>query len=451
MLVAQPLLGAVGLVTLTACIAVLRFPFLGVPLFVAIAVCLPFAVFPVRLIVAPTLIDLVLTALLVGWVVRVLHRDEPLLTTHLDQLVILFIGVATVALILGMGYSSISAETLRLFLKLVNSTLLFFGVIQVVRQEEQAATVLRTVLLAGSLAASIAMLLYAIPRETTLGILSSLDVIGYPTTDVLRPVAGTDTLRATGTSVDPNILGAVLMLVGVVLIAQLLAARTVLPRPLLAALAVPIGIALPLTYSRSSWVGLAAGVAFLALGRQRRAAWILALGAAAVLLLPQGRSVVTRLGEAVTASDPASAMRLAEYGNALEIIWRYPAFGIGFGAAPSVDLAVGVSSTYLLIAEQMGLVGLGCFLAIVLAALARSLSLRPPRDSVAHALLCPMEAALAAALVAGLFDHYFFNINFPHTVGLLWLILALLVVASRLSERRGEAKQVAAAARTTTA
>jgi polysaccharide biosynthesis protein PslJ len=427
----------VCLATLVASVAILRYPFVGVVVFVGVAALLPFAVLPIRVVFAPTLIDIALTALLAAWLVRAVRREEPFVTTHLDPLLVLFIGLALVALVLGTGQSAISGETLRLFLKLVNSTLLFFSVVQVVRAEQQLATVLRTLLIAGAAAAVIAITLYAMPKDTTLATLSGLDVLGYPTAEILRPVAGTETLRATGTSVDPNILGGLLMLVGVVLVAQVLARSPILPRALVAAMTIPVAGALVLTYSRSSWVGLAAGIAFLAIGRQRRAAWILALGAAVVLISPQGRAIVGRLGEAFAATDQASVMRLEEYRNAAEIISRYPLFGIGFGGAPTVDLAVGVSSIYLLIAEQAGLIALGCFLAIVLAALTLSTRARPPRDSGLHGMLSGLEAAFVAALIAGLFDHYFFNVNFPHMVGLFWLIVALLVVASKLAVGTG--------------
>ncbi len=430
----HPVVSAVCLIAFLASLAILRSPFFGVFALISIATLLPFAVLPIRLVFAPTLIDVTLTALLVAWLVRVLHRDEPIVTTRLDHLLVLFIGLAVVSLILGMGQSPISNETLRLFLKLVSSTLLFFSAVQVVRTEHQLTQGLRTLLLGGGAASGIAVVLYALPAETTASTLSSLEILGYPTgSDVLRPVAGTETLRATGTSVDPNILGGLLMLVSVMLVAQLFARRPILPRALLGAIGLPAAIALALTYSRSSWVGLAAGIAFLAVGRERRAAVLLGLGGAAVALLPQGRAIVGRLGEAFSASDPASVMRLAEYRNAVEIISRYPIFGIGFGGAPSVDLAVGVSSMYLTIAEQMGLLGLGCFLTIVLAALSQSISARPSRDAPLYGLLSSVEATLVAALVAGLFDHYFFNVVFPHMVGIFWLLVGLLAVASRLS------------------
>ena len=85
----------------------------------------------------------------------------------------------------------------------------------------------------------------------------------------------------------------------------------------------------------------------------------------ALMYLPIGQEMLERLEQGLSGRDKATVMRFSEYRNALEIIQRYPVFGIGFGAAPSIDLYPGVSSLYLLIAQQTGLVGLALFLAIV--------------------------------------------------------------------------------------
>jgi len=197
-------------------------------------------------------------------------------------------------------------------------------------------------------------------------------------------------------------------------------------------MALPVAAALALTYSRASWLGLAVGILFLGVGRQRRALVILAVGFAAVVLLPQGRAILGRLSEAYAASDQASVMRLEEYRNAAEIIGRYPLLGIGFGGPPTVDLAPGVSSMYLLIAEQAGLLGLTCFLAIVVGVFVSSLRARPQADSRLHGMLSGLEAALIAMLTAGLFDHYFLNVSFPHMVGMFWLVAGLTFAAARI-------------------
>jgi hypothetical protein len=37
--------------------------------------------------------------------------------------------------------------------------------------------------------------------------------------------------------------------------------------------------------------------------------------------------------------------------------------------------------------------------------------------------------------VGGIFDHYFFNLNFPHSVSIFWIYLGLAMVTVRLGTR----------------
>ncbi|HEX9371578.1 MAG TPA: hypothetical protein VF897_11260, partial [Roseiflexaceae bacterium] len=124
-------------------------------------------------------------------------------------------------------------------------------------------------------------------------------------------------------------------------------------------------------------------------------------------------------------------MRLNEYRNAVEIIGRYPIFGIGFAQAPDIDLGAGVSSIYLALAERIGLVGLFGFLGIVVAFFIRGW--RGLRVALARADLelagwsIGLQAGIVAALAVGMLDHYFFNIEFSHMVALFWGGIGLAV------------------------
>jgi O-antigen ligase len=192
-------------------------------------------------------------------------------------------------------------------------------------------------------------------------------------------------------------------------------------------------VGLALTHSRAAWVGLAVAVLYLATFRYRRA-WLVAGAAALVLVFaPQGNAVLARFLEAFGGQDRATALRLVEYHTATDLISQYPWFGVGFGAGPNVELFLGVSSLYLLIAEEMGLIGLAVFLALVGLLFARSLAgsgaLHTPR---AQGLALALQACLAAALTSGLFDHYFFR--FPHSLALFWLYAALLWLATARPE-----------------
>jgi O-antigen ligase len=126
-----------------------------------------------------------------------------------------------------------------------------------------------------------------------------------------------------------------------------------------------------LTFSRSAMVGLLAGVMFLAVLRYRRLLLLFALIAVVFLFLPFTQTYIERFlaGLAVfqdfNSADLATQMRIGEYRDALTLIQRYPLLGVGFAGTPDVDIYLGVSSAYFLLAQEMGLIGLGAFLLLV--------------------------------------------------------------------------------------
>src|SRR5439155_21323852 len=143
---------------------------------------------------------------------RLLRSDAALVTSPLDGLLVLFLGLAAVSFTLGTSFA-FSSDLARYFLKLVNSLLFYFTVLQVVRTRAQLEQLVRALLLGGGLAAAIAVGLYYLPRTTQVQLLSALRPLGYPTgPEVLRTVPDTDILRAIGTSIDPNLLGGLLMM-----------------------------------------------------------------------------------------------------------------------------------------------------------------------------------------------------------------------------------------------
>jgi O-antigen ligase len=158
-----------------------------------------------------------------------------------------------------------------------------------------------------------------------------------------------------------------------------------------------------------------------------------------VLLLPQTQAYIAHFVEGIRGEDLATQMRFGEYKDALTLISRYPWLGVGFAGTPDIDLYIGVSSVYLLIAEQMGLVGLSAFLLVVGVALAslwrawRRLS-QPDVEPV----LLGFGAAIVGILVGGLADHYFVNLDFPHSVAMFWLYVGLALASARLANLPSE-------------
>ena len=411
----------------------------GLLALVAVVSLLPFAVIPAGVGIQPTLVDALLILIFGGWIVHYVLPEGRAVLTPAGRLLVAYVAVAVAALLVGMAYAPPTGPALRSFLKYVVAILVFVPVVNVVREREHVRALARALVLGGAMAAIVALVLHAQATERIVETLSSLSVVGYPSgREVLRYLPGpnntySNVLRATGTQIDPNVLGGLLMLAGALTLAQVFAPRPVLPRWLLLPMLLLIGWAMVLSQSRSSWLSLAAAGAYLATVRDRRV-WLLGLaGGAGLAALPVGRNMLERLASGFAARDRAAALRLDEYRQAIQIIRDYPVLGVGFGGAPELGTFVGVSSIYLLVGEHTGLVGLGLLLATFAAlAVVSTRALLRARDPDDRALVATLQAPMVAALVAGLFDHYFMNPQFPHMVALLWLYAGLLAATSRL-------------------
>ncbi len=405
---------------------------------IAIATLLPFGVIPVRLGVQLTLLDAALATLLLVWLLGASQHREPLQLTAPGAWLGAFLVVAVAAFALGARQIAFD-ELTRRFVKLLASLVLYYCVVNTIRAPRAARLLERALIAGATLAALLAVGIWALPTTLQVRLLSALGPLGYPTGEaVLRYLPGpnntySDTLRAVGTSIDPNVLGGMLMLAAALAAGHLFGKAPLAPRWALAGALVALAAGMALSNSRSSWVGFAAALGFLALFRSRRVLVAGAVVGALLLLSPVGQTMLDRLASGFATQDKASELRLQEYRNAVAIIRRYPLLGIGFGPAPDLDLQEGVSSLYLTLAEQTGLVGTALYLAAVGTALLGSLRSSPGTSPDVVTSLGATQAALVAALTAGLFDHYFVNKDFPHMVALFWLIVGLLVAWAHLA------------------
>lgn len=436
----SPLLIGAGLIAVAVGALVVARPTLGLFLFLLVVAILPFGVVPVRIGVQLTFVDVTLIATYLGflWQLPRLARERPgFVASPAGVWLLLFAFLSVVAYVLGSGLSDPGAEGARRFSKLLASLLFFLVALNLlVRDLRLLRNIARGIALLGAGAGSIATGLWLLAPNIQLNLLNRLGALGYPTGDgVLRyePAPNgtyTDQLRAVGTAVDPNVLGGTLMLAAAFVLGHVIVGRQrVWPTWLLLALAVPTLAGVLVSFSRASWVGLAAAVLWT--GRKDRRVWLAAAAGSALLLtLPIGQRAVTRFTGGFSAADPATALRLGEYRNAATLIGRYPVLGIGFGPSPDIDVTAGVSSVYLLVGEQTGLVGLTAYLLALgsVLVLSRRATRHPSREVATIA--AGAQAAFVGALVAGLADHYFANQVFPHAVALFWLDAALLAACA---------------------
>ena len=276
--------------------------------------------------------------------------------------------------------------------------------------------------------------------------LSALRPLGYPTgPGVLRYIREDPGLsqRATSTSVDPNVLGSLLNIAVALTIPQLFARKPLLRQRYVVVFLGTMVICLGLTMSRGSLVGVGIALAAVAVLRYRKLWWYLVAGLVLMLLLPQTQDLVLHFLEGFRFQDLATQMRLGEYKDALILIGRYPILGVGFAGSPDIDTYIGVANVYLLIAEEMGLVGLTSFVAVVVVFFVRFWRVRA--DAASDERLEPiwwgLHAAIIGALVGGVFDHYFFNLDFHHSVTLFWLIVGLATAVTEMVRRSPEEDQ----------
>ncbi|MCX6031302.1 MAG: O-antigen ligase family protein [Chloroflexi bacterium] len=447
--VAGPLYGVAAVIALIGALLMLRDLRWGLMALFAVVGVLPFATLPFKLGFTPTFLDLAVLALYLVWIMRIAtRRQRELVGTSLDVPVLVFLLLAVFAFANGLRFGRPTVTTIRNFAELALGIGFFFLLVNNLRDQADLDFVTRLILLAGAAAATIAVIFYFIPQTWTLRVLDALARFGYPGgAGALRYIEddSANPMRAIGTMIDPNVLGGFLILV-----AGLVAPQVVSPQPIFRRrwVAVILGVellALYLTYSRGSLVGLAAGLLLIGLLRYRKLLLIGVFGAALTLLLPPAQAYVAHFIEGIQLQDRATLMRLGEYKDAFTLIGRYPWFGVGVAGSPDADLYVGVSSVYLLMAEEMGVVGVAAFLVVVIGfmgslwgAWRRVASpdpkgLRRPLGSPRlEALLLGLAAAVMGVMVGGFLDHYLFNLVYPHMSTLFWIYLGLGMSAVRV-------------------
>lgn len=433
---------AIGLVgALVVGVLMLRSTQVALSALIALICLLPYGALPFTLGFRPTFLDLALAALFTVWGLRLITgQQRTFISSPLGMLVFIFQGWALFIFIFGLRYGGLNVTIARNFLEVLLSVSLFFLVINQVKTVEALNQISRVIIWAGGLASALGIFFYFIPGDWTVRILSLLRVFQYPTEGILRYIEDNpeQPMRAISTSIDPNALGGLLVFLTIITVAHLLAARPIMPHRYLWLNTAMMLLTLYLTYSRGSLLGVVAGLGVIALLRYRKLVWLMLAVALLVAVLPQTQIYVQRFVEGIQGEDLATQMRFGEYKDAFNLIERYPLTGVGFFGTPDIDVYVGVSSVYLLLAQQMGLIGTGLYILIGLAYLGLILVTLPrlPKGDLLEAPLLGYGLAILGAMVGGVFDHFYFNLTFIHIAALYWLTMGLGMVGILLARQR---------------
>jgi hypothetical protein len=409
---------------------------------IAIMLILPYGTLPFDLGFTPTLLDLAIGGFLLVYLMQWMsgkRRTIQLTPVHIPLTMYALWLMATFAL--GLRWGPLTSTVARQFAETLLALLLVYVIVDVLRDPKTLRRLVLVVLVFISLEAVITLFLYALPDQTADFLLARLSRIGYPPGGVIRYIEENPELaeRAIGTWNDPNSLGGVLAIAAVVIAPQVFSRQPVFRTRTLTFMALGlVTLALFLTYSRTSMAAFVMGLVVIAFVRYRRFIPLLALALLVVLLLPQTQAYVERFTQAFTFSDLASQMRIGEYTDALRLIRRYPVTGVGFTGTPDIDIYTDVASLYLIMANQIGLVGVGIFAVFIVSVFlygVHAYSHAHDDESLA-ALHLGFHAALVTALVNAVGDLFFFRIDFQASITMFWLTITLALASSHLALQR---------------
>lgn len=441
----SPAIVAAGLIGLAAGVIILTNIEYGLYAVLGVAILLPFASIPVNLGFNPTFLDLALLALFAMWFARAMTRQDEVEVgfrfTFLGAPIVAFMALAVFSFVSGMSHAGLQIAIVRRFAEVLLAIATYFLIVNVVNTRERLERVVRVILAAGTSSAVLGIVFYVLPQDLSIRLLSLLRYVKYPEgAGVLRFInddpAGT--MRAISTSVDPNVLGGLMILVTALTTPQLFAPKPLLPRWLVGGAVAAMFLCLVLTFSRGAFLGLGVSLVLIAFVKYRRFVPVLVIGALLFWFLPLTQDYISHLLDAFAGADRATQMRLGEYQDAFTLISRYPLFGVGFLGSPDLDTYIGVSSVYLLMAEQMGIVGVAVFLVtlgIFFFRCAQAWLDGLKDDPRLSPILLGLCAALVGAMTAGVVDHYFFNLDFAHSVTLFWIYVGLGVSAILFFEK----------------
>lgn len=404
-------------------------------------ILLPFGTLPFEIGFIPTLLDATISVFLLVYLLQWMNGQRQtfqLAPPH--ALIAAYVLWLILSFALGLRHSSPTMTTLRQFAGTLLSISLAFVIVDLLRDTQILRRLVFTIMVAVGIQAVLAIGLYILPDTLAEDILNRLGRIGYPVGGVIRYIESNPELaeRAIGTWVDPNTLGSVLAVSAVLIAPQVLAQKPVLRyRWLSLGVLSLIVLALLLTYSRASVLALIVGLGVIAFVRYRRLIPVLLLFGVLALLLPQTQAYIHRFYEAFTAQDLSTQMRVGEWTDSLRLIRRYPVFGVGFTGTPDIDIYTDVANMYLIMSNQIGLVGLAIYLLTMGSVLLYGVhAWRIARGNLElDSIHLGYHAALITALTNAVADLYYFRLDFQGSITLFWVTVGLALASSRLSLR----------------
>ncbi len=199
-------------------------------------------------------------------------------------------------------------------------------------------------------------------------------------------------------------------------------------------------VAIGLTYSRSSWLGLVlAAVIFLVLMDWRFLPAMAVLGLCAVPLLPE--SILNRILTIGNMQDSSARYRIAIYEDTGRLLKDYGATGVGLGSDvmravfrhyPTLydgNYPIHTHNNYLQMWGEVGFFGLLAFLGLILGQIKEGLQAFRRTDKELKRVIAAALGAFVGILAIGLVEYTWF---YPRNMFLFWFLFGVIAAAVKL-------------------
>lgn len=339
-------------------------------------------------------------------------------------------------LCVGVAESASRRVSLRYLVFFITAVLLSLAVVSSVSRVEQLKR-----LAAFGAAGMVVSALYAVYQLVVLGITNTSSTVDL---DLNVNMPG----RVYSFFDNANTYAQVLVMLLGVTMGLLFASRT-LRGKLASLIALGAGLAaIAMTYSRASWVGLAAAVLLFILLAERRLLPVLLLAVVALLpFLPP--SIYNRILTIFDFSDSSTSSRFPIYEVGFRIWKTSPITGVGLGSELSSVMAHNSGwyhqlfkfphyhNIYLQLAVETGLLGAAAYVGGFLAACKDSIRAiaAPQCDKALRYMTAGCVSGLAGVMVCGLADYFW---HYPRVMAIFWLIFGMMLCGIKLARPSAE-------------
>jgi hypothetical protein len=427
-----PTKAGAALVGIAAAVTVLRFPFWGLLLFALVATFMPYST--VNLGVRTTVSEAILA---LTWGAVLWHSfisrlpSVPTLRQRPTEHMLLWLMIFS-ALPFVVGQLSIKAEGsgLSSWLRwLLNLSIVFLAGRFLIERKNRETLVIA--LLLGTLAMLLLSIGVFLRYRSASGMTSILTMFNYGNLDTLKFGLQALSTRMGSPWMHPNATGGIMALL-LPLAFCFGIANDGWRRILGLAVAVLGAAALLLASSRGAMLSLAVVLFWMSLRKVPYTGRLLLLGAGLmVVLVLSYPPLQDRIATMFSPKNASTEVRFDEYRMFPKAVASYP-LGIGFKVDPPVPgtTLLGISNLWLNYMYKIGLGGMLLFIAVTWLWWKESRpEAGPIRLTKDNAIWLGSTGGILAALVSGLFDHYF---SFAVVmIGLFWLLVGINLLEAR--------------------